>query len=266
MVPTVVGEQSQGSQGRGKSVRGRKGGVGGPKCLAAHLAPVMPRLGLIWSWCRGAVTATLDAMLATQLLKDPPQLHTHTPPPRRGGEEEEEKEVLLPHPLTWARKGVGVGCSECALSQFPHPVPGWGDPAPPSPLPCIRRGTHTRVPRGVGACLRVTVHHMPGVRLLWWLGGQGTVSRRVGREGWLGGSRGKARGAGARRKQACVAQAREHIRMHSQLLGESTQPGRLCGAWCSCHPQVGGHPLPPKMGCSVLSQVKLHPQKWVTPS
>lgn len=81
MVPTVVGEQSQGSQGRGKSVRGRKGGVGGPKCLAAHLAPVMPRLGLIWTWCRGAVIATLDAMLATQLLKDPPQLHTHTHPP-----------------------------------------------------------------------------------------------------------------------------------------------------------------------------------------
>lgn len=116
-----------------------------------------------------------------------------------------------------------------------------GDLAPPSAW-----HAHTSVPRAVGMCPCVTLPHMPSVLLLGCLGGQGTVSCRVGRVGWPHGSRGKARGVGARRKQACVAQALEQVKMHpQQWRGLPSQAG--CSAGCSHYPWLGG-PSPQRWG------------------
>lgn len=79
-----------------------RGRWGGPGCRRAHLAPVMPWLGLIQTRCWGALISTLGVEPAARLLKTPPQL-----PPAP----EEEEEVLLPHALPWAGKGALPGGS-----------------------------------------------------------------------------------------------------------------------------------------------------------
>lgn len=200
--------------------------MGGPQCHEAHLVPVMPWLGLIRTRCWRALISTLGAMPAAQLLKDPPSC---PPPPP----EERRRKCSFPTDLGWERSPAWWGLGAMNVHGLGSPTlcqEEGGGAAPPAPLPCRctckHGGTHTSGPRAVGACLPVTPHHRPGVLLLGWLQGQETVSGGLGRQGWPHGSRGKASGVGARRKQACVAQAREQLKMHPQLLGQSAQPGR----------------------------------------
>lgn len=195
--------------------------MGGPECHGAHLAPVVPWLGWIQTWCWGALISTLGAMPATQLLKDPPAAPPSPLLPRRkegGGEGSLHSPPTDLHwergPAWWggewgwgAERGGEGGCYEHASSQFAHSVCArkGGPSASRARHPHMQtRGTHTSVPAGVGERLCVTFHHMAGVLLFGWLGGQGPQAG-VGREGWPRRSRGKARGVGARRKQACIA-------------------------------------------------------------
>lgn len=139
-----------------------------------------------------------------------------------------------------------------------------GNAVPPSPW-CAHTHAHTRHPhqRGQGCGIVLACHppsHARGPAPWAVAGGQGTVSYSMGKEDWPHGSRGKARGVGARRKQACVAQAREQVKMHPQLLGGLGGSTQAALQQRVLSPPPGGGILTPKMECLASLWVRMLPQ------
>lgn len=239
------GEQNQGSRGRGKGVWGRKTGMGGLRCHGTHLVPRMPWLGPIQTCRWGALISTLGAVPATQLLKNPPQVAL----PRGGGGSVPSPPADLgwERGPAWGKLGAMnvQGLSFPTLCREPGGVCVWE-------TQCLlplglhthvhTQGTHTSVPRGVGLCLCVTLHHMPGVLLLGQLrGDRGQCPTAWGRRtGPMGvGERPEEweRGGSRRALHKHVSRSKCNL---SCWGGWGGAPRQLCSRGCSRHPQVGG--------------------------
>jgi len=145
--------------------------------------------------------------------------------------------------------------------SVPPPCAGRGGPSTSCPSVGTRACKHG-VP--TPACPGVWERARPSPSITHWGSrssgcwgdrGQGTASRSVGRKAWPRGSRGKAAGMGARRKEERVAQAREQVKMHPQLLGGAPRRAGSAaqgahGTGCSRHPRVGG-PSPRRWGAQL---------------